>query len=61
MPTPIEIEAIAEAGSAMIDTGFDIDTLIETQADPEGEVYKVLAARRAQLEDAETLRRARAL
>lgn len=61
MPTPIGITSILQPASAAVDADVDIDVLIETQSDQDFQIYKLLAERRAQLEDSETLRRARAL
>lgn len=61
MPTPIDINSILQPTSVLAESAFDIEILMEAQADHDGQVYKLLAERRAQLENAEILRRARAL
>ncbi len=61
MPLPINVNAAMDSGLSVADSPAAIEVLIEAQADPETLAYQLIAARRAQLEDAETLRRVRAL
>jgi hypothetical protein len=61
MSRPIEINSAYQQASIAVDADFDIDVMMEAQSAQDFELYKLLAERRAQLEDSETLRRARAL
>ncbi len=57
MPTEMIVES--EAISPLAGPGAVVDVFVEAQAAED--TYHLIAARRAQLEDAETLRRMRAL
>jgi hypothetical protein len=61
MPLPIDVGATAQAMTPLVDSSLSVDVLLEAQSERDISPYEVIAARRAQLEDAETLRRVRAL
>ena len=61
MPLPIDLSAVAQSTPALVESTMDLEDFIQTQAEDNTSVYELIAARRAQLEDAETLRRVRAL
>ncbi len=61
MPLPIEISPAVQAANPVVDAKISVDVLIDAQAGQDALSYQLLAARRAELEDAETLRRVRAL
>jgi len=61
MSVSIDTTSFAQDPMALDEPGLFPDGLIETQAGAEPEDYELRASRRAQLEDAETLRRMRAL
>ena len=61
MPRSIDVSSTLDVGAALGDSAAAIEVLIEAQADRDAQTYELIAERRAQLEDAETLRRVRAL
>jgi hypothetical protein len=61
MSVSTETASFALDGASAVDSEFAREDLIETDAVGETEDYQLRAARRAQLEDADTLRRMRAL
>jgi hypothetical protein len=61
MPLPIDVSSVVESVSPLVESGSLVEVFVEAQADAGDETYHLLATRRAQLEDAETLRRMRAL
>jgi hypothetical protein len=61
MPQPIDVSSAAESVSPLVDSAAMVEVFVEAQAQTDDQTYHLLAARRAQLEDAETLRRMRAL
>jgi len=61
MSVSIDTTSFASDPMALDDSGLVADDLIETQGAIEPEDYHLIASRRAQLEDADTLRRMRAL
>jgi len=61
MSVSIDTNAFAQDPMALDDSGVLPEALIETQAVTQPEDYHLTASRRAQLEDADTLRRMRAL
>ena len=61
MSVSIDFSPFAHDPNSAGDSDPGIDDLLETSAEPAPEDYQLIAARRAQLEDANTLRRMRAL
>ena len=61
MSVSTEAASFAHESKSAVDSEFDRDDLIETGAAARDEDYQLRATRRAQLEDADTLRRMRAL
>ena len=61
MSVSAETASFAHGGKTAQDSEFAADDLTETDAAGETEDYQLRATRRAQLEDADTLRRMRAL
>jgi len=61
MPLPTDISPEVQSFASGLESASLIEVLIEAQSDQDTEAYKLIAERRAQLEDAETLRRMRAL
>lgn len=61
MSVSTDTAASALGAKSAVDSEFVHDDLPDVVAAAEGEDYQLLAARRAQLEDADTLRRMRAL
>ena len=61
MPLPTDAASTAQTPSAPIDQAMLIEEFVTAQADLDAGAHRLLAERRAQLEDAETLRRVRAL
>ena len=61
MSVSTETASFAHEPKTAVDSEFGHDDLIETEAAGQDEDYQLRAARRAQLEDADTLRRMRAL
>ena len=61
MPLPIDVSSVVEQVSPLIDSAAMVEVFVEAQAQTDDETYHLIATRRAQLEDAETLRRMRAL
>jgi hypothetical protein len=67
MPQPIDVDPSSSTSASWVESGLTHENFAEAQhfaeAQDEADVdaYQQIAARRAQLEDAETLRRVRAL
>ena len=61
MPSPIEVTLNVQSNAPVVESATVIEVLIEAQAEKDRDAYRLIADRRAQLEDAETLRRMRAL
>jgi hypothetical protein len=61
MPLPIDVSSVVESVSPLVDSATLVEVFVEAQAHTDDDAYHLIAARRAQLEDAETLRRMRAL
>jgi hypothetical protein len=61
MTVSTEAASFAAESSSALDSEFAHDDPVETAAPGEAEDYHLIATRRAQLEDADTLRRMRAL
>jgi len=58
MPLPIDVSSVVEPDSPLVEF---VEVFVDGQSDADDDIYQVIAARRAQLEDADTLRRVRAL
>jgi len=61
MPLPIDVTPAEDSASSFVDSISIADIFVEAQVAEETLIYQLLAERRMQLEDAETLRRMRAL
>ena len=61
MPLPIDVNSEQLAPPPLVESQAEIEHFIEAQSEVEPASYQAIAARRAQLECAETLRRVRAL
>jgi len=61
MSVSIDTTSFGQDPTPLDDSGLLPEDLIETQGAVEPEDYHLIASRRAQLEDADTLRRMRAL
>jgi hypothetical protein len=61
MPQPIDINSIVQTRSPVVESVVLVETFVEAQAVHDDAAYQQIDTRRAQLEDAETLRRVRAL
>jgi hypothetical protein len=61
MPLPIDVSADVQSFAAGVETFDSVEDFMEPNTESGGDAYQLIANRRAQLEDAETLRRMRAL